>query len=152
MSITYQKEKLVEILPEMIELIREHYEEIAWHKEKIKLNPDWGKYLELEEKDFLFILTVRKDTTLVGYAWFLVMPHLHHRDHIFAVNDVLFLKKEYRKGLTGVRLIKKAEQTLSQLNVSKVYITGKRDTVLCKILTKIGYEKEEENFSKYIGD
>ena len=152
MSIAYQVEKLVKILPEVTELIREHWKEIAHNQEDIKLNPDWGRYLELDQQNIIKCITVRKEGKLIGYNFFLVMPHLHYRDHLFAVNDVLFLKKEYREGLVGVRLIKKGEEVLSLLGVSKMYISGKVDTLLVKLLPKIGYKKEEENFSKYIGE
>ncbi len=152
MSITYQVEKLVKILPEVTELIKEHWKEIAHDQDKIKLNPNWGKYIELEQQNIIHIITVREKRKIIGYNCFIVMPHLHHRDHIFAVNDVLFLKKEYRKGMVGIKLIKRSEQYLSLLNVSKIYITSKVNTTLGKLLPRLGYEKEEENYSKYIGD
>ena len=88
--------------------MEEHWKEIALDKELIKLNPDWEGYARLDGINALRVYTARKDGKLVGYFVVIVGKSLHYRDHLFANNDIIFLAKSARRGLTGMKLIKYA--------------------------------------------
>jgi len=104
--ITYQQESLVTTKADIIPLLEKHWEEVALNKEKIKLNPDWDAYANLEDAGILKIFTARDDRKLVGYFVVFVKSHIHYKDHLFCYNDVIFVDEEYRKGFTSTRLIK----------------------------------------------
>ncbi len=133
------------------ELLHEHYLELTKHKEVVKLAPDWEAYEGLEAAGKLMSLVVRAEGVLVGYAAFLIGPHLHYRDLFVAVNDVLFLKAEYR-GSTGVRLIKAVEDLMQKLGVQKILWHAKPGTVLEKLLPRMDYSPEDTVFGKLLGD
>ena len=67
MTIKYQQEFLSTVVEDIKPLLKEHWEEIALNKEKIKLNPDWDTYEELEHQGRLKVFTARQDGSLVGY-------------------------------------------------------------------------------------
>jgi len=150
--IKYQQEFLDTCEKDCQELIRLHWEEIAVNKDKIKLNPDWDAYHTLENSDKLRIFTARVKEELVGYFVVITGSNLHYKDHVFAVNDILYLKKEYRKGRTGIKLIKFAEEYLRDDGVSVLNINTKVHKPFDVLMKHMGFGLIERVYSKYIGD
>ena len=110
MATTYQQEFLLSVKQEIEPLLEEHWNEVSNNRDVIKLNPDWDTYYILEEQGMLHIFTARDNGKLVGYFVTITRLNIHYKDHLFAANDAIFIKKEYRKGFTGIRLIKFAEK------------------------------------------
>lgn len=150
--IKYQQEFLDTCEKDCQELIRLHWEEIAVNKDKIKLNPDWNAYHALEQNQRLKIFTARSEEELVGYFVVITGSNLHYKDHVFAVNDILYLKKEYRKGRTGIKLIKFAEKYLRDDGVSVLNINTKVHKPFDVLMEHMGFGLVERVYSKYIGD
>ena len=150
MSITYQQEFLDTVEKDIKPLLQDHWEEIAVNKSVIKMNPDWEAYHNLEDNGALKIFTARSDDTLIGYFVVLIRHHIHYKDHIFAANDVLFLKQEHRKGLTGPKLMKFAEKCLKEDGVSVLVINTKRHKPFDGLLEWLGYSHVENVYSKYL--
>jgi GNAT superfamily N-acetyltransferase len=150
--ITYQQEFLDTCEKDCQELIRLHWEEIALNKEFIKLNPDWDAYHTLENSDKLKIFTARVKEELVGYFVVITGSNLHYKDHVFAVNDILYLSKEHRKGRTGLKLIKFAEKCLKKDGVSILSINTKVHKPFDSLMEYMGFNLIERVYSKYIGD
>jgi GNAT superfamily N-acetyltransferase len=148
----YARENLSSILGEVEALLEKHWEEIALNKEKIKLNPDWDAYASLDQAGQLGIYTARKDTKLVGYFIVVAAPNPHYKDHIFAVNDVIYLDPDYRKGFVGIKLIKFAEKDLKSLGVSVLAINTKVHRPFDSLMERLGFKLIERVYSKYIGE
>ena len=140
-------ESLAKVRREIEPLLEEHWKEIALNKEKIKLNPDWRAYADLDSIHALRIYTARKDGKLMGYFVVIVSKALHYRDHLFANNDIIFLTKPARKGLTGVKLIKFALDSLEAEGVTKVHINTKAHQPFDAILERLGFEEIERVYS-----
>lgn len=150
--IAFQQEFLNTCEEESKVLIKEHWEEIALNKEKIKLNPDWEAYRLLEEHGKIKIFTAREDSNLIGYFVVFVDRHIHYKDHLFAVNDIIFLKEEYRKGFVGGKLIKFAEKCLKEDGVSVLSINTKVHKPFDGLMDFLGFKLIERVYSKYLGD
>lgn len=150
--ITYQEEELKDCLDEMKPLLEDHWKEIALNKEKVKLNPDYDKYLEADEKGLLHVLTARDNDKLIGYFISFVQMHIHYKDHLFAVNDILFIDKNYRKGSTGYKMFKKAEESLKEIGVDVLVIHSKVNNDFKPIMDKLNFERVEYIYSKFIGE
>ena len=150
MSITYQQEFLDTVEKDIKPLLQDHWEEVAVNKSVIKMNPDWDAYHNLEDNGALKIFTARSDEDLIGYFVVLLRNHIHYKDHIFAANDVLFLKQEYRKGLTGANLMKFAEKCLKEDGVSVLVVNTKRHRPFDGLLEWLGYSHVENVYSKYL--
>lgn len=148
----YKQEFLATVQQDIKPLLEQHWEEIALNKDKIKLNPCWGTYGELERSGSLKIFTARDNGKLVGYFVVVVSKHMHYKDHLFANNDIVFVAKEYRKGFVGVNLIKFAEKCLKEDGVSVMTINTKVHQPFDKLLDFLKFTKIERIYSKYIGD
>ena len=116
--ITFNREIFGEVLEELKPLLVDHYQEIAMYRDKIAYAPDWKRYEELDKSGILKLVTVRDDGVLVGYYLFMVLPNLHYCEDLYAVNDIVLIKKEYRKGKVGVGLFKYVEDWCKELGVS----------------------------------
>ena len=148
--ITYQQESLVTVKADIIPLLEKHWEEVALNKEKIKLNPDWDAYANLEDAGVLKIFTSREDGKLVGYFVVFVKSHIHYKDHLFCYNDVIFVDEEYRKGFTSPRLIKFAEKCLKADGVEVMIVNTKRHKPFDSLLVWLGYKHIENLYSKVL--
>lgn len=152
MPITYQQESLATCKGDAQDLLQQHWEEIALNKDFIRLNPDWEAYYNLEETGSLKIFTAREDSKLIGYFVVLCRKHLHYVDHVFAFNDILYLQKDYRKGLVGAKLMKFAEKCLKDDGISVMIVNTKRHKPFDTLLEWLGYKHIENIYSKTLGD
>jgi len=152
MTIKYQQEFLATVKDEIVPLLNSHWEEIALNKDKIKLNPDWDAYDNLEQVDKLKIFTARDDNKLVGYFVVIVGVNIHYKDHLFASNDIIYLSPEHRKGFTGIRLIKFAEKCLKQDGISVLTINTKVHQPFDRLMDFLKFRKIERVYSKYLGE
>lgn len=148
--VTFQEESLREVALEVQSLLREHWEEIALNKDVIKLDPDWEKYEQLAEGGILRILTARADGKLVGYYVSVVTPHLHYRGSLTAFGDIFYLKKEYREGLIGYRMLKANDKMLKGHGVQRILAMEKLHQPLGQLWKRLGYTHVENVYSKVI--
>lgn len=150
--ITYQQEFLLTVEKDIKPLLEEHWLEVATNKHAIKLNPDWEAYHTLEDQGMLHIFTAREGDTLVGYFVTISRKHIHYKDHMFAVNSALYLKKAYRKGFISARLFKFAEKSLKEDGVSVLIVSTTNNKPFDKLLLWLGYKSVETMYSKLLGD
>jgi len=140
-------ENLANVKRDIEPLIKQHYDEIALNKDVIKLNPDWEGYARLDRVNALRVYTARKDGKLMGYFVVIVSKSLHYRDHLFANNDLIFLAKSARRGLTGIKLIKFAIESLESEGISKLHVNTKAHQPFDAILERLGFEEIERVYS-----
>ena len=110
--IKYSEEKCADVFDEITPLLERHWEEIALNKEKVKLNPDWDLYSKMNEMGLVRTFIARDNGKLIGYFVVTVHPHMHYKDTIYALNDVIYVDPEYRGSTVAVRLIKHVEKEL----------------------------------------
>ena len=152
MTYTYGHEYLSEARPEFDALIVDHYKEIGLQQDKIPLAPMWTDYEQLERKQSFLLMCVRKEGALVGYAaWFLKM-HMHYGRTLVAMNDVIYLKPECRRGRVGIKLIEESEYLLKVLGVDKIFWHIKVSHDWSAILKRKGYAVEDIVLGKYTGE
>jgi GNAT superfamily N-acetyltransferase len=150
--VTYQVETYDQVVPDIKELIKLHYDEVALHKESIPLDPDWARYKVLEDNGMLFIATARDQSQLVGYSVFFVTRHMHYNSTLMASNDILYLHPDYRQGMSGIKLIKFSESELKKRNITKVLWHIKFQKDFRKILYRMGYVDEDAIVGKILKD
>lgn len=143
-------ENIANVRREIEPLLEQHYKEIALNKDIIKLNPDWRAYAQLDAINGLRVYTARKDGKLMGYFVVIVSRSLHYKDHLFANNDVIFLTKTARKGLTGMKLVKYAIESLKAEGVTKLHVNTKMHQPFDPIMERLGFEEIETVFSKVL--
>lgn len=146
--IEYRRECLLTTKDDCQPLIEAHWQEIALNKESIKLNPDWDEYERLDKNGSLRIFTARDGAKLVGYFVLIVNRSLHYKSHMFAVNDILFMDKQYRQGSVAMRLLKFAEKSLKDDGVSLVMVNTKVHQPFDPLMERLGYNLIERIYSK----
>lgn len=152
MQVKFAQEFLISCRSEAEILIQQHWQEIAMHKSKIKLNPNWAAYEALEAAGQLPIFTARLNGELVGYFCCVISQSLHYQAHKFAANDVLYLAPTARRGWTGVGLIKFAERCLRADGVSLMSINTKVHRPFDVVLKRLGFKQAERVYTKFLGD
>lgn len=144
MALKFQCEPVLTVKPEMEPMLEDHYQELTLHKDKIKLAPDWELYDKMEKAQQFYLLTARDADTneLLGYSAWFVKPHIHYKETIVAANDVLFLRKDQRAGMTGIKLIKFSEQEMKKY-AHKITWHVKGEPDFRPILHRLGYADED---------
>lgn len=109
------------------------------------LNPHLEGYLNRETVGALLVLTVRdSEQNMHGYAMFCIDWHPHYAETLVAYCDMIYLRPEARKGNTGVRLIRRAEQELrDRFKVDSVAIAAPPGGSLARLLEAVRYEMLE---------
>lgn len=147
----FQVERVTDVLDEIKPLLEEHWREIALYRDRFPLNPDYEKYKTLDAAGMAHVVTARDQGRLIGYCISFIMPHLHYQDCIIAMNDILFITKEYRHGRTGMKLISFAEQDLARRGVHRFIIHVKRSHDFGPMLERMDFTETERNWEKLIG-
>ena len=129
-------------------LFQEHYEEIALRKDLMELKPNWPLYDALDQSGSLFIYLAMQGDVCIGYSMNLVANHLHYADLKYSQNDVLFIKKEFRGGRIGLRLMKITEEHAKSLGCKVMLWHAKERTTLAALLPRLKYGVQDIMFSK----
>ena len=97
----------------------------------------------MENTGKFFAIIARMNGVVVGYSGFILDKHLHYEDILVAANDVLFLKKEHRLGMTGIRLLKFSEKFMIDMGANKITWHIKHKNDFRNILYRMGYLDED---------
>lgn len=149
--ITYQVEDWPDVVADMRQLWREHWEEVGTDRDRIPLDVDEAAYLHLHQIGELHVLTVRRDGAIVGYHIAIVRPHIRYRSTLVAVTDVYYIQPDARKGMIGVNLFREAEKSLIARGAKKVFTGTKRSLDMGPIFIRLGYLEAESLYTKLIG-
>jgi len=146
----------VETVPQCIEdvktLVTEAWDEVEVYKDKMKLDPNYDLYLELEKLGVVHVVTVRDEGKLIGYYISLLMPNPHYQTHTFAINDLLFIHPDYRGGTTTYRMFKYAFKKLKEKGVSVITLNMKVKFPFKRLCKALGMEHHENVYTIYVGD
>lgn len=150
--ITYQTEAYHEVIEDLKEILPQHYEEVALYRDKIDLNPDYDFYEDgYYEANSIHFFTARDNGKLVGYVVTMIYPNPHYKDHIYAVNDLLYVLPEYRHTEVAVQMLKQFEQEMKDLGVSVMTMHMKTYKTFEALMDSLEFDKSEYLFTKYIG-
>ena len=138
-------------------LMQQHWEEAGVHKETLVPDPDWEKIFRLEEMGMWKTVELRKGETLIGYSNWLINSMLDYKTKILAQNMNLFLTKEQRLGIAGVRLIRGTEALLREQGVCRICYgirpfikIGAKARSLGQLFSALGYLHTDEIYSKIL--
>ena len=95
----------------MAQHTEQQYAESAPDQNEVPLAVDWATYRTLEIAGILRLLAAHRAGALVGYAAFLVMPHLMYSRTLHAMNDSIYVAPRGRMIGLGLcdRLVARAE-------------------------------------------
>jgi hypothetical protein len=146
-SIVIARESLADVLDEIAPLIVAHWREVHPYRD-LKVDPDLDLYLTAEARGMLRVFIARICGVLVGYSIFFVLESPQVRGLIQAKHEVLYLDPDYRRGLTGLRLIAECDRELKAEGVAVVHHSVRPRNDFSPILERLGYEKTEAIYSR----
>ena len=150
MNIAYNKESFAQCGEEIKDMIHLHYEEISKYYGVLECEADWDKYAQMCELGLLQIVTVRDNGVLVGYCADVISPSLHYKHDLFAVNDVIFVKKDYRNFKVASKLLDFVIELLIKQKVSVHHLHMKADQPFCKLVERKDYELMDLIYSRHL--
>ena len=155
--IAFSTEAVDQVLEEIEPMLRAHWEEIATHKDKIPLAPDYDAYRKMEQAGKLLICIARDEGKLVGYSIYIVHRGIHYSENIVATNDVFYIAPPYRRRLVGhallaCALLEYGEEQLKAYAVSMISLHIKIWKDWSGLAERQGYARAEYIHQKYVGD
>ncbi len=148
-TVTFQAEPIDKAIDDATALISEHWVECACWKDKVKLNPDKDRFIAAEALGIAKAYTMRDDEgRLIGYAGVLVNAHLHYKEDVFAMVDVLYLDPHYRAGLSAYKFMRWVEARVKELGASVMTYHIKSFHDYPAIFERLGFEKIEYIYAK----
>lgn len=134
---------------EMKTLFPLHYDELCVTKD-FPLTPDYDAYKRLADAGMLRCVTVRADEEMIGYAIFIVQPHLHYMTCKTAFEDIYYIRPDFRKGRVGIRLFKYAEEVLQRIGVNRIIMHTKIHMDNSKLFEYLGYKLTDKIYTKIL--
>ena len=153
MDITYQTESYHDVINEIKPLLEDHYEEVAMYKEHIEFNPNYELYLHMDQTGDIHIFTARDQDVggaIVGYCVTFMQHHPHYMDHIYAVNDIIYVADEYRHTEVAPEMIMRLEKEMQDEGASVMTFHMKTYKPFRTLMESLNFEEAEILYSKYI--
>lgn len=151
--IKYQVESFDQVEQEIKPLLEEHYQEVAMYKDRIELNPNYELYRHMDQTGDIIIFTARDqdaNDALVGYCVTFIQRHPHYSDHLYGVNDIIFVADPYRHTEVAPEMIHQLERKLQEEGVSVMTFHMKTYKPFRTLMESLGFEEFETLYSKYI--
>lgn len=123
-TITIGHQKMADIKPELEQLYRKHFAETEEGYLDTKVDVDFERFLQVEERQQFVLFTVRDYSTLVGYLQYYVDRNMHCQ-RLQAREDAYFLLPEYRGNKLGAAMLDYAEDFLKKLGCVYVGMSDK---------------------------
>lgn len=146
--IRIEETKVADRIAEVWPLLAAHWEEIARNKDVMVLAPDAERYQALEDLGMVIALAAYDGGAIVGYCVTFVVKHLHYAGLTYATNDVLYVHPDYRRGRTGLRLIRETERLAKERGARLVLWHAKEGTPLVSIFSRLGYTVQDIIFAR----
>jgi len=150
--VTFQVEQnpVAVIRSEGMSLLNAHWREVAQYPEVQVLDPDWQIYEQMERSGKLWVLTARDGGRLVGYIVMMLSRHLHYRSLTIAIDDIHFIHPDYRKGLTGYRMIRTTVKAMQALGVRMCTFRTKAAKDHGQLFRRLGFEPNDIVYAKIL--
>lgn len=149
MTIQYRVTNVKECFDNVFELLKDHYDEVETLKD-LQLNPDYCIYFEADKKNLVKVILCEDDNKLIGYIVFFVGPNLHYKHCLIATEDIYYLKPEYRKGRTGIKMFQFAEKYLKSIGINMIRYSTRTKLDNSKLFEYLGCNFIEKVFIKRI--
>lgn len=118
--ITVQREDPLMVLHELVPIFQQQQAETG-NLRQLPFQFNWPLVNQLSISGAFIFFIARDEGKIIGYNIFCVTRTTQHAAHVIAINELLYLKPEYRKGIsTIIELMSVAERELMKLGVSAV--------------------------------
>jgi GNAT superfamily N-acetyltransferase len=150
--ITFEVESFTDRLPELKPILPLHYEELALDKDKVPLSPQYHIYEAREALGELIFVTAREKGELIGYFIGFIAPGLHYSTCLTCIMDIFYIHPEHRGSDFGFKLFDFVEKELLRRGVDRWFVGSKCHLDASWLFERLGFERTEVTYSKYMGD
>jgi L-amino acid N-acyltransferase YncA len=113
-SLTFQAERLLDIIPEMELLHQLHWQETEGYRHGLGLDMDYATLVLEEQAGTMIQFTARAEGHLVG-NYRLYLRRDRHTQTLFAQEDTWYLMPEYRRGRNALRFLEYPREVLNAM-------------------------------------
>lgn len=128
-----------------------HYQELALDQDKVPLDPQYGIYIERENKGELLFVVARQAGAMVGYFIGFVAPGLHYQTCLTLIMDIFYILPAARGSGAGYHLFKFVENEAKQRGVARMFVGSKLHKDASWLFEKLGYHEIERYYSHWLG-
>ena len=141
----YGMEKLSgKLIKELEVLVAEQQIEL-WDELDEKINLDWDAYYNMEDAGVFYLFIVRDKDQLIGYCSFIIAPDPHYMGRLTALQDSIFVLKDYRSKGVGEKLIDYCDKILEyDFKVTSIQHGVNVKIDFSPLLERKGYEFTEK--------
>ena len=150
--ITFEIESFTDNLPELKTILPLHYEELALDQDKVPLSPQYDIYEAREAAGELIFVTARQKGELIGYFIGFISAGLHYSTCLTCIMDIFYIHPEHRGSSFGFKLFEFVENELKRRGVDRWFVGSKCHLDASWLFEKLGFERVEVTYSKYMGD
>ena len=150
--ITFEIESFTDNLPELKVILPLHYEELALDKDKVPLSPQYDIYEAREALGELIFITAREKGELIGYFIGFISPGLHYSTCLTCTMDIFYIHPEHRGSNFGFKLFDFVEKELKRRGVDRWFVGSKCHLDASWLFERLGFDRVEVTYSKYMGD
>lgn len=151
-TVTAQVESLTEHLGALKEMFPEHWEALALNKDKVPLDPQYDIYLQRDALGQVIFVTLRGDGKIIGYFVGFVAPGLHYQTCLTLTMDIFWVRPEHRNGRAGIKLFREVEREARRRGVQRWFAGSKVHADASVLFERLGFEKVEIYYSKWLGE
>jgi hypothetical protein len=148
-SLMFQAERLSDIVPEMHALHVAHFDETEGHRKELGLHMDYEAILEEERAGSCLQFTARHEAELVG-NFRVYLRTSRHTQTKFAVEDVLFMRREYRNGRTALRFMEYVQKCVASIGYREFRADTKHVNNAGRLLEHMGFKAVATNYVKFL--
>lgn len=139
-------ERLSDVLHEVEELWRLHFQETEGYRHSLGYNPDKEGFLSYDRGGMFRLFTARIDGRLVGHLGFLVYPSRHTQTRT-ANEDFFYVRQEHRGAGVAADLLRFGLLELRDEGVDQVTFSDKQPSDLEPFLKKFGFKFVSKQYS-----
>lgn len=154
---TYQVERFQDVVEEIPALWVKHWNTLGTERDRVKLDPDFAQYFDMDHAGVLLIVTARTAGRLIGYFFAVVIEaDLHYRGLKKAWADIYYIDPAAAPGVSLVakyrKLIARLEHELISLGVQKFQTAVKIHSDVGSLWDRLGYKPVERAYYRMLGD
>jgi GNAT superfamily N-acetyltransferase len=150
--LTAQVEPFPPFLAEVQPLLQGHWEELALNKDKVPLDPQYDEYLRRDALGQTSVVTLREAGRLAGYFVGFIAPGFHYKTCLTYTMDIFYVCPSTRGKNGGAIMVKTLEHELRRRGVHRMFMGTKCHKDAGFLFEKLGYEKVEIYYSKWLGE
>lgn len=140
----FATEPLSDCIEELKPLFEKNHAETGVYDKDF--NPDYDRYIQLNEDGHFLVMVARLDMDAVGYSMFFIDRHPYQKDVVAAIQAHTFIDKAHRA--ISYTFLKSCDDMLKKLGVHSIWRQASVKHDISRIYERMGYQFIEKVYRK----